>query len=68
MLQISVEGAVTAVKHIADSHDPSGLITGRQEVLYGTLNGVLGQLFLDQQTVKHGWNLKPILHKGAMLA
>jgi hypothetical protein len=64
VLQINVEGAVTVVKHIADSHDTSGLSTGRQEVLYGTHNGVLGQLFLDHQSVKQGWLLKPSLHKG----
>ena len=63
-LQINVEGAVTVVKHIADSHDSSGLNTGRQEVLYGTHNGVLGQLFLDHQSVKQGWQLKPDQHKG----
>ena len=55
---------MTVVKHIADSHDSSGLNTGRQEVLYGTHNGVLGQLFLDQQSVKQGWQLKPDQHKG----
>ena len=64
VLQINVEGAVTVVKHIADSHDTSGLSTGRQEVLYGTHNGVLGQLFLDHQSVKQGWLLKPSQHKG----
>ncbi|DBB10076.1 hypothetical protein WJX82_004052 [Trebouxia sp. C0006] len=66
--QINVEGAVTVVKHIADSHDTSGLSTGRQEVLYGTHNGVLGQLFLDHQSVKQGWLLKPSQHKGAIKA
>jgi len=64
VLQINVEGAVTVVKHVADSHDTSGLSTGRQEVLYGTHNGVLGQLFLDHQYVKQGWLLKPSQHKG----
>lgn len=64
MLQINVEGAVTIVKHIADSHDASGLNTGRQEVLYGTHNGVLGQLFLDQQTAKQGWQMRSDVHKG----
>ena len=63
-VQISVEGAVTVVKHIVDSHDTSGLNTGRQEVLYGTHNGVLGQLFLDHQTAKPGWQMKSDAHKG----
>lgn len=63
-LQINVEGAVTVVKYIADSHDASGLNTGRQEVLYGTHNGVLGQLFLDHQTIKQGWQLRSDVHKG----
>lgn len=66
-LQINVEGAVTVVKHIADSHDACGLNTGRQEVLYGTYNGVLGQLFLDHQTAKQGWQKKSDVHKGATL-
>ena len=65
--QINVEGAVTIVKHIADSHDASGLNTGRQEVLYGTHNGVLGQLFLDQQTAKQGWQMRSDVHKGIAL-
>ena len=64
ILQISVEGAVTVVKHIVDSHDASGLNTGRQEVLYGTHNGVLGQLFLDHQTARQGWQMKSVVHKG----
>lgn len=64
-LQISVEGAVTAVKHIADSHDATGLNTSRAEVLYGTHNGILGQLFLDHMTVKKGWQLKSSVHKGS---
>ena len=55
---------MTVVKHIAESHDASGLNTGRQEVLYGTHNGVLGQLFLDHQTAKQGFVLKPAQHKG----
>lgn len=55
---------MTVVKHIADSHDASGLNTGRQEVLYGTHNGVLGQLFLDHQTAKQGFVLKSSQHKG----
>ena len=66
-VQINVEGAVTVVQHIHDSHDTSGLNTGRQEVLYGTHNGVLGQLFLDQQAVKQGFVLKPGPHKGQAL-
>ena len=64
LVQISVEGAVTAVKHIADSHDATGLNTGRAEVLYGTHNGILGQLFLDHMTVKNGWKMKSTSHKG----
>lgn len=64
-VQISVEGAVTAVKHIADSHDATGLNTGRAEVLYGTHNGILGQLFLDHMTVKKGWQIKSSVHKGS---
>lgn len=63
-MQISVEGAVTAVKHIADSHDATGLNTGRAEVLYGTHNGILGQLFLDHMTIKNGWKMKSTSHKG----
>ena len=63
-LQINVEGAVTVVKHIADSHNASGLNTGRQEVLYGTHNGVLGQFFLDHQTSKQGWQMRSDVHKG----
>lgn len=63
-MQINVEGAVSVVKHIADSHDASGLNTGRQEVLYGTHNGVLGQLFLDHQTSKQGWQMRSDSHKG----
>ena len=55
---------MTVVKHIADSHDTSGLNTGRQELLYGTHNGVLGQLFLDHQTVKQGWQMRSDVHKG----
>lgn len=66
-VQINVAGAVTVVKHIADSHDASGLNTGRQEVLYGTSNGVLGQLFLDHQTAKQGWQMKSDVHKGSTL-
>lgn len=55
---------MTVVKHITDSHDSSGLNTGRQEVLYGTHNGVLGQLFVDRQAVKQGWQVKATQHKG----
>ena len=55
---------MTAVKHIADSHDASGLNTGRAEVLYGTHNGILGQLFLDHMAAKKGWTLKSSCHKG----
>lgn len=58
---------MTVVKHIADSHSASGLNTGRQEVLYGTSNGVLGQLFLDHQTAKQGWQMKSDMHKGDTL-
>lgn len=59
---------MTAVKHIADSHDASGLNTGRAEVLYGTHNGILGQLFLDHMAAKKGWTMKSSVHKGVPLS
>ena len=56
-MQIQVEGAVTGLKWVLDSHDTDRLNAGRREVLYGTDTGVLGQLFLDAEGFRRGWTV-----------
>ena len=46
------------VRFIADSHDRSPLNSGRKEVLYGTEQGVVGQLLADMQSLKTGWQIR----------
>ena len=58
LLQAAADSAVTVVRFIADSHDRSPLNSGRKEVLYGTEQGVVGQLLADMQSLKTGWQIR----------
>ncbi|KAK9803568.1 hypothetical protein WJX72_000727 [[Myrmecia] bisecta] len=66
--QVQVEGAVTSLKYILDSHDPGQINIGRREVLYGTDGGILGQLFLDSEGFRRGWTVPNPNRRGAIQA
>jgi len=62
------DGPVTTLQYV----DPKDLRkasqdvqAGRREVLYGTLDGTMGQLFLDTDTVRRGWLLQKPGGRGA---
>lgn len=65
------DAAVTTLKYV----DPKDLSkasaevqAGRKEVLYGTDNGVLAQLFLDPEAVRRGWVLPNTRKVGGVTA
>lgn len=48
---------MTALQYNKDSIDtlPGNKHAGRQEVIYGTQSGVVGQVFFDEQAIRRGW-------------
>ena len=47
LYRIAVEGVATCVVHVVESRDPFCKFLDASELLYGTENGVLGQILLD---------------------
>lgn len=57
--EISVEGgAPTCVRYILESHDLLNRYPGAKEILYGTENGAIGQLFLDSDALCKGFTIE----------
>ncbi|GMH36136.1 hypothetical protein BSKO_04004 [Bryopsis sp. KO-2023] len=67
--QIAVEAAPTCVKYVLDSHDPHSRHPDGKEVLYGTENGIVGQLFIEPDSViSRGFEIRNPKKLGAVTA
>ena len=53
--QVALQGVVTCVVHVAESHDPLCRYPEARELLYGTENGIIGQLLLDREGLHEGF-------------
>lgn len=67
--EIVVEsGAPTCLRYILESHDPLNRYPGAKEILYGTENGAVGQLFLDSDSLCNGFTIENPKKLGAVSA
>ena len=53
--QIALQGVATCVVHVPESHDPLCRYPEARELLYGTENGIVGQLLLDSAGLHEGF-------------
>lgn len=58
----------TCIRYIHDSHDPLNRHPGGKELIYGTESGVVGQIFLDSESISAGFTIENPAKLGAVTA